>query len=55
MIPRENSYTMYKKIPNAQLHLYSDSGHGFLFQYAGQFSRLVNDFLDDSSIASSRL
>lgn len=55
MVPRENSYTMYKNLPNAQLHLYPDCGHGFLYQYAEQFSKLVNDFLDVAATTTSRL
>lgn len=31
---------------DAQLHLYPDSGHGFLYQYAQDFARLINQFLD---------
>lgn len=32
MMPTENSITLFKLLPNAQLNLYPDSGHGFLFQ-----------------------
>lgn len=48
---------MWKKLSdaNAQLHLYPDAGHGFLFQYAPQFAALVNDFLDGGSDRPSRL
>lgn len=45
MIHAYNSYAMAQKLPNAQLLLYPDSGHGFLFQYPDQFGRQVNDFL----------
>ncbi len=45
MIHAYNSYAMAQKLPNAQLVLYPDSGHGFLFQYPDQFGRQVNDFL----------
>ncbi|KAF5019952.1 hypothetical protein F66182_8030 [Fusarium sp. NRRL 66182] len=57
LLPTENSYLMWKKLKNAkpQLHLYPDSGHGFLWQYADQFSKLINDFLDDEPRLSSRL
>ncbi len=40
-----NSYVMSQKMPNAQLILYPDSGHGFLFQYPEQFARDVLRFL----------
>ncbi|WP_028803964.1 alpha/beta fold hydrolase [Streptomyces sp. 142MFCol3.1] len=33
MVPTPNSFLMTQKIPNAQLILYPDSGHGSLFQY----------------------
>lgn len=39
------------KNKNAELHLYPDSGHGFLYQYADKFSQLVNDFLDHEPTA----
>lgn len=47
---------MFKKLSKAtaQLHLYPNSGHGFLYQYADQFSKLINDFLDDEKLAETR-
>ncbi|KAF2450477.1 alpha/beta-hydrolase [Karstenula rhodostoma CBS 690.94] len=52
LMPTKNSIVMYRQLENAnaQLHLYPDSGHGFLYQYAAHFSKLVNDFLDDASL-----
>lgn len=49
LVPTENSYVMWKRLVNcdASLHLYPDSGHGFLDEYHDHFSRLVNDFLDE--------
>ncbi|KAF2474462.1 alpha/beta-hydrolase [Lindgomyces ingoldianus] len=59
LLPTENSYVMWKKLSNtdAQLHLYPDSGHGFLYQYANQFTKLINNFLDAeiSAAGKSRL
>ncbi len=48
---------MWKKLSSlgAQLHLYPDSGHGFLFQNAGPFSALINTFLDGAPDQASRL
>ncbi|KJZ75885.1 hypothetical protein HIM_04709 [Hirsutella minnesotensis 3608] len=48
VLPTENSILMWKKLShaNAQLHLYPDAGHGFLYQWAGAFAALINDFLD---------
>jgi pimeloyl-ACP methyl ester carboxylesterase len=57
LLPTENSIVMWRKLKNAQaqLHLYPDSGHGFLYQYADEFSKLINVFLGDESRVSSRL
>lgn len=46
MLPTVNSFTMQQKMPNARLKLYPDSGHGFLFQFAHEFAKDVNDFLN---------
>ncbi|KAF4451283.1 hypothetical protein F53441_5704 [Fusarium austroafricanum] len=46
MIPTANSYLIYQKVPNGQLILYPDSGHGFLFQYAKTFVKHVETFLE---------
>jgi hypothetical protein len=45
MVPTINSFTMSQKIKDATLIVYPDSGHGFLFQYPGTFTRHVLDFL----------
>ena len=48
IIPTNNSWVMFKRLVNADahLHLFPDVGHGFLNEYAGQFSNLINVFLD---------
>ncbi|MGW2964432.1 alpha/beta fold hydrolase [Streptomyces sp. NPDC001220] len=46
MIPTINSFIMSQRLPNAELVVYPDSGHGFLFQYAEVFAARVNEFLD---------
>jgi len=46
MIPTANSFTLSEHLPNAQLIIYPDSGHGSLFQYAGAFSSHGAEFLD---------
>lgn len=47
LVPTHNSYVLWSKLTSAdaQLHIYADSGHGFLDQYHDEFSRLLNEFL----------
>jgi len=40
-----NSYVISQRVPSAQLILYPDAGHGFLFQYPKQFGKHVLEFL----------
>lgn len=47
MTPAYSSYVMSQRIPAAELVLYPDAGHGFLFQHAARFSRHVAGFLND--------
>ncbi|KAM6540437.1 hypothetical protein FALCPG4_002153 [Fusarium falciforme] len=46
MIPTSNSYLIYQLVPNGQLILYPNSGHGFLFQYTSIFVEHVLLFLE---------
>ncbi|MFE0512023.1 alpha/beta fold hydrolase [Streptomyces sp. NPDC058964] len=46
MVPTINSYILQQHIPNAQLVIYPDSGHGALFQYPELFVSHVSRFLD---------
>jgi pimeloyl-ACP methyl ester carboxylesterase len=46
MVPTINSFTLSQHIPNAQLILYPDSGHGSLFQYPELFVAHTKLFLD---------
>jgi pimeloyl-ACP methyl ester carboxylesterase len=46
MVPTVNSHTLAQHIPNAQLIIYPDSGHGSLFQYPDLFATHVARFLD---------
>jgi pimeloyl-ACP methyl ester carboxylesterase len=45
MVPTVNSYLLAGHIPNAELVIYPDAGHGFLFQYPHEFAAAVNGFL----------
>ncbi len=40
-----HSYAMVRRLSNADLVLYGDAGHAFLFQHADAFGRLVCEFL----------
>ncbi|UPK40905.1 hypothetical protein IVB18_50790 (plasmid) [Bradyrhizobium sp. 186] len=46
MIPTVNSIILFNAMPNAQLVLYPDSGHGALFEYSDLFVQQANLFLD---------
>ncbi|MFJ5223101.1 alpha/beta fold hydrolase [Streptomyces sp. NPDC088400] len=46
MTPTENTYLLGGHLPNAQVAIYPDVGHGFLFQHPSEFSAEVNSFLD---------
>lgn len=54
MIPTVNSITLSKHLPNAQLIIYPDSGHGALFQHAGAFTTHVSEFLDREKSSGPR-
>jgi pimeloyl-ACP methyl ester carboxylesterase len=45
MISSFAAYSMSLRLPNAKVILYSDAGHAFLFQHAGEFGREVLRFL----------
>ncbi|WP_197514643.1 alpha/beta hydrolase [Mycobacterium sp. 852013-50091_SCH5140682] len=45
MINSYASYAMSQKLPDAKVVLYSDAGHGFLFQHIDDFAGEVNSFL----------
>lgn len=50
LVPEGNSILLWQKIsqtnPDVQIHIYPQSGHGFLFEFHVHCARLVNDFLN---------
>jgi pimeloyl-ACP methyl ester carboxylesterase len=54
MVPTINSFTLSQTIPNAQLIIYPDSGHGSLFQFPELFVTHGRIFLDGPAAATRR-
>ncbi|SDG18178.1 alpha/beta fold hydrolase [Epilithonimonas hungarica] len=48
-MPTHNSVDLYNLLPNAQLNLYPDAGHGFLFQYPEIVGSDINRFLNSNN------
>lgn len=46
MVSSAHSADMARRIPDARLEIYPDSGHGGVFQHHDDFVRIVNEFLD---------
>ena len=49
MILPRYSYLLAGLIPNAQVKMYPDSAHGFLFQHHAEFAADLEDFLTGAS------
>lgn len=45
MVPTQNSFDLSKKIPHKNLEIYSNAGHGSIFQFPNEASELINNFL----------
>jgi pimeloyl-ACP methyl ester carboxylesterase len=46
MVPSSNSADMARRLPNAELVLYEDAGHGGIFQYHEAFVKKALEFLE---------
>lgn len=46
MLPTVNSFELARRLPNAQLSIFPDAGHGGIFQYHDTFVKQVLDFLE---------
>jgi pimeloyl-ACP methyl ester carboxylesterase len=45
MVPSSNSIDLARRLPNAELVLYEDAGHGGIFQYHEAFVAKAHEFL----------
>lgn len=45
MVPTENTYDLARRIPNSELVIYPDAGHGSIFQFHAKFVPQVLEFL----------
>lgn len=45
MVPTVNSYDLAKRIPKSTIKIYSDAGHGSLFQFPIDFSHILSEFI----------
>src|SRR5213596_3268028 len=46
MVPSSNSVDLARRLPNAELVLYEDAGHGGVFQYHQAFAKKALEFLE---------
>lgn len=47
MVPTTNSVDMARRLPNAELVIYDDAGHGGIFQYHDAFVKKALEFFED--------
>jgi pimeloyl-ACP methyl ester carboxylesterase len=45
MVPTKNSHDLARRLPNSELVIYPDAGHGGIFQFHAQFVERALDFL----------
>ena len=45
MVPTSNTYDLAKRLPNSELTVYPDAGHGGIFQYHEDFVAKALAFL----------
>lgn len=48
MVPSSNSVDLARRLPNAELVLYDDAGHGGVFQYHSAFVKKALEFLEST-------
>ena len=54
MLPTPNTLDMAQRLPDSELVIYPDAGHGGIFQFHDQFVRTALDFLDRDVTDSDR-
>jgi pimeloyl-ACP methyl ester carboxylesterase len=54
LIPTVNSFELSQLLLNSHLHIYPNSGHGFLYQYAELFSKHIDIFLGGDDLEMHR-
>jgi pimeloyl-ACP methyl ester carboxylesterase len=45
MVPSKNTHDLARRLPNSDLIIYPDSGHGAVFQYHADFTPKALEFL----------
>jgi len=48
-VPTTNSHDLAQRLPNSELVIYADAGHGGIFQYHADFVSMALDFLGDEA------
>ena len=46
MVPTTNTVDLDRRLPNSELVIYPDAGHGGIFQYHREFVATALEFLD---------
>ncbi|MFF4504587.1 alpha/beta fold hydrolase [Streptomyces sp. NPDC001401] len=46
MVPSQNSADLARRVPNGELVIYPDAGHGGMFQFHRQFVQTALEFLE---------
>jgi len=46
MVPTKNSSDLARRLPNSELVIYPDAGHGGIFQYHDEFVGKALEFLE---------
>ena len=48
-VPTTNSHDLAQRLPNSELVIYANAGHGGIFQYHADFVSMALDFLGDEA------